>query len=204
MLIRAIKRTINTINNFDKVTRFRLINAFFVAWGLNLFWPIIIDLKGEYLLAWMISGFMILETIMVKTNRYVVENFSLETVFRASVIFHFLFTVTACTYFISPYFMIITESILAIVDVVVFSAYSMMLTTYLTKNYPDSMEEFQILRNGLWADGTLIGLSIITLITMFASISYGIIAFIGFNICFSGWLLYNWNFYKQKLKGIKT
>ena len=37
------------LNTFDKITKFRLQNAFIYALGLNLLIPIMIDLKGEYL-----------------------------------------------------------------------------------------------------------------------------------------------------------
>ena len=55
-----IKSKLLKLREFDKITQFRLINAFIIAIGMNLFYPILIDLKGEYLLAYAISMFLIL------------------------------------------------------------------------------------------------------------------------------------------------
>ena len=70
----------NKFNKFDEVTRFRLINSFVLAAGMNLLYPVLADLKGEYLVAWVISAFMIIETLAVKTNRYFIDNFSLDSI----------------------------------------------------------------------------------------------------------------------------
>lgn len=184
-------------NNFDKVTKFRLINAFIAAIGINLIVPIITDLKGEYLVAWVISLFMILETLAIKTNRYMVDNFTLDEIYKISTISHLLFTVVALLYFVNPLYMVIGDTIASIIVITVFSAYSIKLNNYITNYYPDSMSEFQIVRNSTFADGILIGLSIVTLITFLLTIKYAIIVFVIFNFLFSIWLLYNWNFFKD-------
>lgn len=185
-------------NNFDDVTRFRLINAFVLAAGMNLLYPVLSDLKGEYLVAWVISAFMIIETLAVKTNRYFIDNFSLNSIYKLSVIAHINFTLVASFYFWNPLYMVYADMIAAIVDVTIFSAFSIMLTNYLTNNFPESMSEFQIIRNSVWADGILIGLIAVTTITFFFGNTYAIIAFLVFNTLFSAWLIKNWNFYKNK------
>lgn len=185
-------------NNFDDVTRFRLINAFVLAAGMNLLYPVLTDLKGEYLVAWVISAFMIIETLAVKTNRYFINNFSLNSIYKLSVIAHINFTLVASFYFWNPLYMVYADMIAAIVDVTIFSAFSIMLTNYLTNNFPESMSEFQIIRNSVWADGILIGLIAVTTITFFFGNTYAIIAFLVFNTLFSAWLIKNWNFYKNK------
>lgn len=190
-----ITRYINQFNKFDRVTRFRLINAFLIAAGMNLLYPVLADLKGEYLTAWIISAFMIIETLAAKTNRYFIDNFSLSRMYKISVFAHINFTLVAALYFWNPLYMIYGDMIAAIVDVSVFSAFSIMLTNYLTDNFPESMNEFQIVRNSIWADGILIGLSIVTAVTYFFGNSVAIILFIIFNVCFSGWLIKNWKFY---------
>ena len=185
----------NQFNKFDKVTRFRLINAFIIAAGMNLLYPVLADLKGEYLVAWIISAFMIIETIAVKTNRFFIDNFSLSTMYKISIFAHINFTLVAGLYFWNPLYMIYGDMIAAIIDVSIFSAFSIMLTNYLTNNFPESMNEFQIVRNSIWADGILVGLTTVTLVTYFFGNSVAIILFIIFNICFSSWLIWNWNFY---------
>ena len=190
-----ITKYFNQFNKFDKVTRFRLINAFIIAAGMNLLYPVLADLKGEYLVAWIISAFMIIETIAVKTNRYFIDNFSLSTMYKISIFAHINFTLVAGLYFWNPLYMIYGDMIAAIIDVSIFSAFSIMLTNYLTNNYPESMNEFQIVRNSIWADGILVGLTTVTTITYFFGNSVAIILFIIFNICFSSWLIWNWKFY---------
>ena len=192
-----MKRYFNKFNKFDRVTRYRLINAFLIAAGMNLLYPVLADLKGEYLVAWVISAFMIIETLAVKTNRYFIDNFSLDSIYKLSVFAHINFTLVAAFYFWNPLYMIYADMIAAIFDVTIFSAFSIMLTNYLTENYPESMSEFQIVRNSIWADGILLGLITVTLITFFFGNSVAIICFMIFNICFSAWLVWNWNFYKN-------
>jgi hypothetical protein len=166
--------------------------------GMNLLYPVITDLKGEYLVAWVISSFMILETLAIKTNRWFVDKYTLSQVYRMSVIAHINFTLIALLFFISPLYMVIGDSVAAIIDVTIFSAFSIMLTNHLTENHPESMSEFQIVRNSTWADGILIGLTLVTLITFFWGNAVAVTAFIIFNVCFSSWLVYNWNFFKDK------
>lgn len=188
-------RNFKKLKEFDTVTRFRLINAFIIAAGMNLLYPVLADLKGEYLVAWIISAFMIIETLAVKTNRYFIENFSLSKIYKLSVFAHINFTLVAALYFCNPLYMIYGDMIAAIVDVSIFSAFSIMLNNYLTNNYPESMNEFQIVRNSIWADGILLGLIVVTGVTYFFGNSVAIVLFLGFNIIFSSWLIWNWKFY---------
>lgn len=190
-----ITKYANQFNKFDKVTRYRLINAFMIAAGMNLLYPVLADLKGEYLVAWVISAFMILETLTVKTNRFFTENFNISQIYKLSVFAHVNFTFVAAFYFWNPLYMIYASMISAIIEVTIFSVFSIMLTNYLTNNYPESIGEFQIIRNSIWADGILIGLFTVTVVTYFFGNSVAIILFIIFNICFSSWLIWNWKFY---------
>ena len=185
----------NQFNKFDKVTRFRLINAFIIAAGMNLLYPVLADLKGEYLVAWIISAFMIIETLAVKTNRYFIENFTLSKIYKLSIFAHINFTIVASLYFWNPLYMIYGDMVAAIVDVSIFSAFSIALNNYLTNNYPESMNEFQIVKNSIWADGILIGLFTVTTITYFFGNSVAIVVFLIFNVLFSSWLIWNWKFY---------
>lgn len=188
-------RNFKKLKEFDAVTRYRLINAFIIAAGMNLLYPVLADLKGEYLVAWIISAFMILETLAVKTNRYFIENFSLSKIYKLSIFAHINFTLVAALYFWNPLYMIYADMIAAILDVSIFSAFSIMLNNYLTDNYPESMNEFQIVKNSIWADGILIGLFTVTAITYFFGNSVAIAVFLIFNILFSSWLIWNWKFY---------
>lgn len=188
----------NKIRQFDEITRFRLLNAFIFSIGLNLFAPILMDLKGEYLAAWVISVFMIGEQISVKTNRFMTENFTLSDLYRIGTVSHVVFIFTAFLYFINPLYMVILEGILSIVVITVFGSYSIKLNNYIAENYPENMNEFQIVKNSTWADGLLIGLGFTTFLTYFFPISIGLICFIIYNSLFTAWLIYNWSFYYKK------
>lgn len=192
-----MKNYFSKLKRFDKFTRFRLINAFIVAIGVNLIIPIMSDLKGEYLVSWIISAFLILETISIKTNRYFVDNFSIDRLYKISIFAHLSFTLVATLYFWNPLLMIYADMITAIIDVSIFSAFSIKLNNYLTDNYPDSMSEFQIIRNSIYADGILLGLSIVTVLSYLFGNSIVVIIFIVFNTIFSIYLIKNWNFYSE-------
>ena len=182
---------------FDKVTEFRLKNAFIVALGMALLTPIIISLKGLYMLPWVISIFSIVQSLTVKLNKQIIEWFNLEQLYRIGILLHFLFICVSMLYFVSPVAMIYADSIVAILEVAIFSSYSIALNNYLTKFYPQHMSEFQIVRNSSWADGYLVGLTAITVITYMWGIVFGIYSFIAYNLVFTLWLMYHWNFFKD-------
>jgi hypothetical protein len=145
-----------------------------------------------------ISLFSIAQTLAVKTNKWVVSNVTIEQMFRLSIIIHLLFITISGIYFISPFYMVLADSVLGIIEVSLFSAFSISLNTYITDKHPEEMSNFQIVRNGSWADGFLFGLTVITLITYFFTIGAGVATFIGFNLMFSVWLITKWNFYKDE------
>lgn len=192
-----MKNYFSKLKRFDKFTRFRLVNVFIVAIGINLIIPIMSDLKGEYLVSWIISAFLILETISIKTNRYFVDNFSIDRLYKISIFTHLNFTLVATLYFWNPLLMIYADMITAIIDVSIFSAFNIKLNNYLTDNYPDSMSEFQIIKNSIYADGTLLGLSIVTVLSYLFGNSIVVIIFIVFNTIFSIYLIKNWNLYSE-------
>ena len=188
-------RSLKKFKNFDKVSEFRLINSFLVAIGMSLLGPILITLKGTLLLPWIISVFAIAGMLAVKSNDYFVGRFSIGELFKMGNILHIFFVMVACIYFINPSIMIYLDSVLLIIEMAVFSAYSIVLNNYITEHYPKDMSNFQIVRNSSWSDGALIGLSIITITTYFYSVGVGIVIFVIYNTGFSIWLFYNWNFY---------
>ena len=182
------------ISQFDAITKFRLINAFLVSIGMGLLSPVLVVLKGQLLPVWLISMFGIINTLSVKTNSYFSKK-PLSWLYKTGVILHIMFVVTALLYFINPLVMILLDSTLVIAEIAIFSAYGIVLNNYITINYPDSMNDFQIVRNGIWADGTLIGLALSALITSIYGLPGMIISFVLFNALFSVWMLKNWNFY---------
>jgi hypothetical protein len=192
-----IPKIFRRFEEFDKVTKFRLQNSYLIAVAMSILAPILIILKGTLLLPWVVSVFAILNTLSVKMNDYIVNNYTLDQVYKAGVLIHISLTLGACIYFISPMVMIIMDSTLAIIETAVFSSYSVMLNNYLTNEYPNSMSSFQIVRNSSWADGALIGLLYVTIVTFFFPLSAAVISFIVFNSLFGIWLLKNRNFFKD-------
>jgi len=149
------------------------------------------------LAAYVISVFSIIQTLAVKTNNYIVENISIRTMFKIGIFIHLGFTIISGIYFYSPLLMVILDSILGIIEVAIFSSFSISLNNYLTDNYPKDMSKFQIFRNSIWSDGFLLGLFIITLTTYFSSVGTGILVFMLFNVLFSIWMFINWHIYDE-------
>ncbi len=190
-------------DQFDPVTRFRLINSFLVGIGLSLIAPVMISLKGALLPVWAISMFAIMATVSVKSNSYF-SKFRLNQLFQWGIYVHLTLTAIALTYFYDPTLMVILESSLVIIETIIFSAYSIVLTEYLADYYPNNMKTFQIVKNNSWADAGLIGLATVTLITYFFSTGTAVILFVIYNALFSMWMIKNWNFYNNpELKGYK-
>ena len=185
------------LNTFDKITKFRLQNAFIYALGLNLLIPIMIDLKGEYLLPWVISMFLVIETLVVKTNNFMTSKFTMEQLFKMGIFAHCLVVSFVATYFINPNIMIYGNTIAIIVQIGIFSAYSIKLNNYIINNYSESFHKFQVVRNSIIADGTILGLSIITGVLYFFNITIGLCLFITYNTIFILWMFCNYNIFKD-------
>lgn len=196
-LIKQPLKYFNRFSEFSEVTELRLINSFLVAFSMALFVPVIVSLKGLYLAAWIISIFAILQTLSVKTNNWVVHNLSIRTMFRIGVYIHIAFIFISSLYFYSPELMIWLDSFIAIIEVAIFSAFSISLNNYITDIHPNEMSKFQIIRNSSWADGYLLGLLIVTGITYFYTLGIAVLGFILFNILFSIWMITKWNFYNN-------
>jgi hypothetical protein len=197
------KLAIQKISQFDPITKFRLKNAFMVAVGISLLGPVVIALKGSLLPVWVISILGIITTLAIYTNERI-SKLRLDTLYKLGIGVHLLLIVSVLLYFWNPSVMIILESIIGIVEVAVFSAYTINLNDYISKYYPRSMKKFQVIRNASWADASLIGLGIATIMGLCCSIEWTIILFIIYNTLFSIYMVTNWNFYKNpNFKGYK-
>ncbi len=188
-------RYFDKLKQFDKVTEFRLQNAFLVAIGMSILAPILISLKGLLLLPWIISAFAIAQALAVKTNNWFITKLNLDQFLKTAITFHIIFIMVAGSYFYSPELMVWLSSITAVIEITIFSAYSIVLNNYLTDNYPSSMSKFQVMRNSIWSDGYLIGLVVVGLATFFSTLGTAVVIFMTFNTFFSFWLIKHWNFY---------
>ena len=81
---------------------------------------------------WVISMFSIISTLAVKTNNYMTTNFNIADLYKMGVILHIALVFITSIYFYSPVLMVWLESALGIIEVAIFSAFSIVLNTYLT------------------------------------------------------------------------
>jgi len=182
------------INYFDKVTSFRLINLAYITVGINLLLPIITDLRGELLSPTIISFFMILSTLAIKLNNYIVNNYTIPELYKIGIFVHIFLIINVGLYFYSPLLFIYLEGIFLIIQIAIFSSYSILLDVYQTNNFPNQVSDFKVLRNSIYADTSLIGLTIVAIITYFYNINYALIIFLIYNILFNIYLIKNWNY----------
>ena len=189
---------IKGLDTFDLVTRFRIINAVLVLYGLNLLIPVIADLRGELLSSSMISFIMIASTLSIKLNDIIVK-YPISFVFKLGNIFHLLLTISTFVYFVHPLTYVYTNAFLGIFEVVIFTSYSIQLDEYLAKTNPGIMARFKVYTNSKKADAILLGLATTGLLTYFFGTPSIVTFFIVYNFMFSCWLIYNWNFFDKNL-----
>ena len=183
---------------FDKVTQFRLINAFIFGISFNLILPVLMDLRGELLTPAMITFILILTTLSVKANKYLV-NFSLSDLYKIGVISHFFFFGAGFIYFWDKLLFVYVDSFFAIFEVAIFSTYRIKLDAHLATNYASTVKDFQVFRNTTFADATLIGLGIVWFTSYFSGNSLSMIVFLIFNLGFMSWMVYSWNYIDRNL-----
>lgn len=190
-----LKQTSPILSQFDSVTKYRLINMFYVTVSLCLLTPTITQLKGELLVAWIISLFMLFEQLTVKLNRILVTNYSISQLYKTGNTIHIFYTLGVLLYWYNPLVMLIWDMVLALVIMGLFNSYSIKLNSYITDNYPSSMTEFQIIRNNLGSDAFMIGLGASTIISYFGGVPASIMAFFIYNFFFTIHLIRNWNYF---------
>ena len=184
------------MNQFDTITRFRLYNAFAVVFGLNLLIPVINDLRGELHTSSVIALMMIATTLAVKINSYLTK-YSISFNYKLGNIFHLLLTVCTLLYFVDVKTYIYVNAALQILEIGIFSSYSIQLDEYLAKTNPTQMGKFRIYQNSKKADAILAGLGTTAVLTYFFNIEVVILCFLVYNTLFSAWLMYNWNFFNK-------
>lgn len=192
------------MTNFDEVTNFRLINLFLFSISFSFISSILVDLKGELLQPEVISFFMILATLSVKTNDYFTKNFNLSQLYKLGNFVHLNLVLITFVYFYDKLLFIYIDSISVILETMIFSAYRIKLDVWLTNNNPSITSDYKVKANSLFADATLIGLFASIFVVKFFGIEYVISIFILYNIIFSIWLFLNWNFFENKMTLSKT
>lgn len=189
-----LKRFLSVLNSFDDITRFRIINAIAVVFGLNLLVPVINDLRGELLSSTMIAIIMIGTTLAVKFNAYVTA-LPISLVYKLGNIFHLALTALTLLYFVNPLYYVYVNAVLGIMEIAIFTSYSIQLDEHLAKTRPDIVGKFKVYVNSKKADAILLGLCITAGLTFVMGTDSIFILFIIYNTLFSMWLMKNWNFF---------
>jgi len=191
---------VNHFNRFDEVTRYRLENAFIFALIIGLTMPVFSNLKG-LLSVTVLSVIAILSKLIMKTNDWFDKKFTLSQIYKMGIILNIMFVISTCVYFYSPKIMIFLDSVLSVLEFGIYSVYSIKLNQYLTSEHPENFRDFQKVRNATWADGTLLGLGITSMVSMLTEVKTIIIAAITIYLFYIGRLIYNWNFFDNRKIG---
>ena len=187
-------RMILKIKNFDKVTSFRLYNLIFVVLIQQVSLPVLIKLRG-LLSERNITLFIVASNLAVKTNKYMVKNFTLSQLYKIGVIVQLITNIMYSVYFYDKTLFIYFDFTLGVFDVIVFYSYSVKLDVYLTDNFPASVEEYRIYRNNLMANMVLLGLFIFFMLTSVLSVNYAVGLTLLLTSLFSVWSIWNWNYF---------
>jgi len=189
--------SVKEFKRFDKVTKYRLENAFIFALIVGLTMPVLSNLKG-LLSVTVLSLIAIFSKLMMKTNNWFDKRFTLGKIYKMGIILNLMLTLALASYFLNPKIMVFSESVISVIEFGVFSVYSIKLNHYLTKHYQEMFKEFQKVRNSTWADGTLLGLFTTSFLSLFLNMEYIIIIALGFQVVYNTRLFLNWNFYEKK------
>ena len=196
-------RKYKDLYDFDEITQFRLINTFLFAVGFNLILPVLMDLRGELLTTQFITFILIMTTLSVKVNKYLVK-FSLSDLYKVGNISHVLFFSAGFLYFWDKLYFVYADSFFAILEIAIFSSYRIKLDTYLADNYANTVKDFHVFRNSIFADATLIGLFLVWITSYFSGNSLSVSVFIAYNMMFLTWLIYHWNYINNVLEKNKV
>jgi len=181
---------------FDKLTNFRLVNAYMNIFLGMLLTPLIISLQGSLLSVEMISFFMILTTISVKANKFL-SKYTIDELYKIGIFVHALLLLNVIVYFYDVFVFVYIDLIMVVLITAIFSTFSLQLNHYQAQVTPEIVREFNIVRNSTLANASILALSITSLIAYFIGdwlivVIYGILQTI-----FTVWLFANFQFYRD-------
>lgn len=182
------------IKGFDTITKFRLLNSFVVTVAITTLTPIIISMKGEYLVPWLISVLIFLETVSAKTNGYFVEKFNISGLYKLGIIVHISLMFIMVVYYFDPLIFVLLDCLFGIMAIAVFGSFSIALDVYQSTYFLKDVQDFKVVRNSIIADATLIGLTVSFLMTFFFTVKVAITVVLVYHTIFSMYLLYNINY----------
>lgn len=182
------------IKGFDLISKFRLLNSFASTVALTTLTPIIIDMKGEFLVPWLISVLIFLETISAKTNGYFVEKFNISGLYKLGILVHISLMLILVVYYFNPLYFILLDCVFGILAIAVFGSFSIALDVYQSTYHLKDVQDFKVVRNSVIADATLIGLTVSFLLTFFFSVTVAITVVLVYHTLFSFYMLYRFNY----------
>lgn len=187
------------IKGFDKITKFRLLNSFVVTVALTTLVPIMVDLKGEYLVPWLISMFIFIETLSAKTHGFFVDRFNISGLYKLGILVHISLIFILLVYYFDPKLFIMMDCIFGILAVAVFGAFSISLDVYQSTYHLEDVQDFKVVRNSIIADATLLGLTFSFLLTLFFTIKIAITSVLIYHTIFSIYLIYRRNYINDNM-----
>lgn len=187
------------IKKFDKITKFRLLNSFVVTVALTTLVPIMVDLKGEYLVPWLISMFIFIETLSAKTHGFFVDRFNISGLYKLGILVHISLLFILIVYYFDPKLFIMMDCIFGILAVAVFGAFSISLDVYQSTYHLEDVQDFKVVRNSIIADATLLGLTFSFFLTLFFTIKIAITVVLIYHTIFSLYLIYMRNYMNDNM-----
>ena len=152
-------------HDLDPVSYFRVFNGFIVYFVFSSTLPIVMKLRGEYMATWVISMFMILETLSIKANKHFLKMFNIPQLFKLTIGVNFVFWLAGFLYFYNKTMFVYTDTILSILNVAIISSFSIALNQYQASNTPHIVERYQIASNSIYADTKVAGFVMASLVS---------------------------------------
>jgi len=154
------------LKDFDKITRFRLINGFWFALILGLTSPVFSHLKGLLAVS-ILSAIVIGSQLIMKTHDWWDKKFTIAQIYKFGIFLNIAFCLSTALYFYDKKLMILLDSILGVLELGIYGVYSIKLNDFISQKYPETFRDFQKVKNAVWADGMLLGLILTMIISYF-------------------------------------
>jgi len=150
----------------EKKIRFRLVNTFLDAVAIGIIAPVIISMNGLYMSVTLISAFAIIASISVYANTYIVR-LTIGRLLRIIVLLDILLLSMTSMYFVSPTVMVYGQEILLILVVLVEGAFSINFITHISSIPDDALRKFQVDRGNYRATGSILGLGLSSILSIY-------------------------------------
>jgi len=197
-----MKNYINKLNSFDPVTWFRLINMFLITVCIGITAPLLISLKGTYMVLWVITIFSLGYVFAQKANKSLV-NKSMSDLYRMLTTANIGIQISLSMYFVDPTYgpeiAVYGITIVGMFEVMIVTAYGIQLNNWIATNYPESMKDFGVMKADLSANGQLVAMGLAGALSFIGPDAI-VAAALGVYTMVNFWYLKNWNFLEEAEK----